>query len=92
MSKVFTKQEVSAHSSDSDLYLIVNGNVYDVTKFIQEHPGGEEVLLELGGQDATEAYLDIGHSESADKLLESYKVGTIDPDSEVNIVISYQEF
>lgn len=39
--------------------------------------GGEEVLLDVGGQDATEAFEDVGHSDEAREILEGLKVGTL---------------
>ncbi|KAK8581033.1 hypothetical protein V6N12_071279 [Hibiscus sabdariffa] len=51
--------------------------VLNVTKFQEEHPGGEEVLIELAGKDATQAFKDIGHSKSAQKLLLKYQVGVL---------------
>lgn len=38
MSRVFTKDEVSVHNLANDLLLIIDGNVYDVTRFQHEHP------------------------------------------------------
>lgn len=47
--------------------VIIHGDVYDVTKYLDEHPGGEEVLLEVSGdsEDASGAFDDIGHSSDA---------------------------
>jgi Cytochrome b5-like Heme/Steroid binding domain len=39
--------------------------------------GGEEVLLDVGGQDATEAFEDVGHSDEAREILEGLKVGKL---------------
>lgn len=39
--------------------------------------GGEEVLLDVAGQDATEAFEDVGHSDEAREILEGMKVGTV---------------
>lgn len=39
--------------------------------------GGEEVLLDVGGQDATEAFEDVGHSDEAREILESMLVGNL---------------
>lgn len=50
--------------------------------------GGEEVLLDVGGQDATEAFEDVGHSDEAREILEGLLVGELkrlvrpDPPSE----------
>ena len=38
MGATFTPSEVSKHSTAEDLYLIVHGKVYNVTKFQHEHP------------------------------------------------------
>jgi cytochrome b involved in lipid metabolism len=43
-----------------------------------QHPGGEEVLLDEGAKDATEAFEDVGHSDEARELLEKYYVGDLD--------------
>lgn len=42
-----------------------------------QHPGGEEVLLEQGGNDATEPFEDIGHSTDARQMMESFKIGEL---------------
>lgn len=39
MSKTFTAADVAAHKTPQDLYIIVDGDVYDVTKFQEDHPG-----------------------------------------------------
>lgn len=39
--------------------------------------GGEEVLLDVGGQDATEAFEDVGHSDEAREILDGLVVGTL---------------
>ena len=39
--------------------------------------GGEEVLLDVGGQDATEAFEDVGHSDEAREILSGLQIGTI---------------
>jgi cytochrome b involved in lipid metabolism len=39
MSKVFTTSDVASHKKPDDLYIIVDGDVYDVTKFQDDHPG-----------------------------------------------------
>lgn len=49
--------------------------VYDVTKYVRDHPGGADVLIDVAGADATEEYADVGHSEDADEILNSYLIG-----------------
>lgn len=76
--KVFTFEEVAAHNTTDDLWVVYNGKVYDVTKYLDEHPGGEEVVLDVAGTDATEAFNDIGHSDEAHEVLEALLVGKVE--------------
>ncbi|KAJ6099124.1 cytochrome b5-like heme/steroid binding domain-containing protein [Penicillium canescens] len=73
----FTKEEISKHNSPHSLYMVIHGKVYDCTKFVNKHPGGEEVILEVAGQDATEPYDEVGHSEDADRILRNYYIGEL---------------
>jgi cytochrome b5 len=50
--------------------------VYDVTKYLDDHPGGAEVMLDVAGQNADEFFEDIGHSKEARKELEKHLIGT----------------
>ncbi|KAF2098301.1 cytochrome b5 [Rhizodiscina lignyota] len=75
--KEFTYEEVSGHSSKKDLYLVIHDKIYNASSFIDEHPGGEEVLLDVGGQDATEAFEDVGHSDEAREILTGLLVGKL---------------
>ncbi|KAI1141511.1 cytochrome b5 [Hypoxylon sp. FL0543] len=77
MSLELTYQDVAEHNTKKDLFLVIHDKIYDATKFIDEHPGGEEVLLDVGGQDATEAFEDVGHSDEARETLEQLLVGTL---------------
>lgn len=44
---------------------------------VLQHPGGEEVLMNLSGKDATQCFDEIGHSDEAKQLCESYKIGQL---------------
>ncbi|KAL9397713.1 hypothetical protein Peur_011966 [Populus x canadensis] len=76
--KVFTLEEVSAHNSPKDCWLVVEGRVYDLTKFLEDHPGGDDVLLSATGKDATDDFEDVGHSSTARALMDEFYVGDID--------------
>lgn len=82
MPKLFTYKEVADHNTQNDIWMIINDKVYDCSKFVDEHPGGEEILFDLAGQDATGAFIDIGHSDDATNMLESLYVGDLDKNSE----------
>ena len=76
---IFTLADVSCHNNSSSCWIIIEGNVYDVGRFLDEHPGGEEVILELAGMDATEGFDQIGHSDDARDLLKKMCIGRLDP-------------
>ncbi|KAJ1704275.1 hypothetical protein LUZ63_004054 [Rhynchospora breviuscula] len=78
MGKVYTLSEVSEHNTNKDCWLIINGKVYDVTKFLEDHPGGDDVLISSTGKDATDDFEDVGHSTTARAMMDEYYVGDID--------------
>ncbi|XP_071381225.1 cytochrome b5 type B [Centroberyx affinis] len=78
--KYYTLEEIRAHNVSKDTWLIIHDKVYDITGFLEEHPGGEEVLLEQAGADATESFEDVGHSTDAREMLEQYFVGELHMD------------
>uniref|UniRef100_A0A671MCL7 Cytochrome b5 heme-binding domain-containing protein n=1 Tax=Sinocyclocheilus anshuiensis TaxID=1608454 RepID=A0A671MCL7_9TELE len=75
--KYYTREEVQAHNMSKDTWLIIHDKVYDITSFMEEHPGGEEVLLEQAGADATESFEDVGHSTDAREMLQQYYIGEL---------------
>ncbi|XP_054783066.1 cytochrome B5-like [Prosopis cineraria] len=77
-SKAFTFEEVAKHNHKNDCWIIINGKVYDVTPFLEEHPGGDEVLLLAAEKDATDDFEDVGHSDSAKEMMEKYLAGDVD--------------
>ncbi|KAM5346632.1 hypothetical protein ACJ41O_009637 [Fusarium nematophilum] len=75
--KEFTMQDVAEHNTKNDMFLVIHDKVYDATKFLDEHPGGEEVMLDVAGQDGTEAFEDVGHSDEAREALDVLYVGEL---------------
>jgi len=69
MSKTFKESEVASHKTPDSLWIIVDGDVYDVTKFADEHPGGKKILQRVGGKDASKPFWKY-HNES---ILKKYK-------------------
>jgi len=79
--KVFRLEEVKEHNvgkgAKRSVWTVIHDKVYDVTKFLDEHPGGEEILIENGGMDSTENFEDVGHSSDAREMLEEYYIGEL---------------
>ena len=49
----YTRKEVAEHKCENDAWIVLNGEVYDVTRWLSRHPGGAKVLLHYAGEDAT---------------------------------------
>lgn len=47
--KLISQAELEKHNQPEDCWIALHGNVYDVTKFLPEHPGGAEVISCLAG-------------------------------------------
>ncbi len=77
MSKTYTWEEVAKHNTKADCWVVFEGKVLNITNFLSEHPGGEEVIMDHAGKDITQPFEDIGHSENAKELSEKYIVGKV---------------
>ena len=72
--------DVASRNSKKSCYVTMGTSVYDVTLFLDQHPGGGNLILEYGGRDITEIMGDEishSHSESAYEFLEDYRVGFV---------------
>uniref|UniRef100_A0A8C8FMS7 Cytochrome b5 n=1 Tax=Oncorhynchus tshawytscha TaxID=74940 RepID=A0A8C8FMS7_ONCTS len=78
--KYYRLSEIEEQNTFKSTWIIINFNVYDVTKFLEEHPGGEEVLREQAGGDATESFEDVGHSSDAKEMAANMVIGELHPD------------
>jgi len=77
MSKAFTVAEVAQHKTDDSLFIIVDGSVYDLTKFKDEHPGGQKILKRVAGKDASKQFWKY-HSENVlNKFGPKLKIGEV---------------
>ncbi|KAI4523533.1 hypothetical protein K525DRAFT_254520 [Schizophyllum commune Loenen D] len=77
-----TLQQVAEHNSATSCWVIINNKVYDVTEFLQEHPGGPDIILKYAGRDATQVYEPIHPRDALDKNLPPSKhLGPVDAQS-----------
>lgn len=73
--------EVKKHNNPKDCWLVIAGNVYDVTSYPNLHPGGADLILKYCGKDATTAFQTKGgkgsHSDKALQILSQFYIGKL---------------
>ena len=74
--RFYTKEEVSLHCGIHDCWIMAQGKVYDVTRYLSLHPGSLSTLLRKGGQDCTQDYH--FHSKRARILWKKYHIGYVE--------------
>ena len=74
----YTLNQISLHNKPDDTWIIIDNKVLDVTKFLKEHPGGEQTILDWAGKDGTVAFDEVGHSQDAWDMIDEYVVGVVD--------------
>merc|ERR1719453_1446765 len=52
----YTLEDVAKHNSKQSCWVVLDGQVLNVTNFLSEHPGGELAILTFAGKDATEEF------------------------------------
>ncbi|ETW84025.1 hypothetical protein HETIRDRAFT_449612 [Heterobasidion irregulare TC 32-1] len=83
--KIVTLDELRQHTTKASMWVLIDGKVYDATNFLDEHPGGDEVILSESGKDGTEAFEDVGHSDEARAMLPGMLVGELEKGSLPNV-------
>lgn len=71
----YDMEEVAKHNKESDAWVVVMGNVINVTHFLNLHPGGKPILLEKAGTDATEMFLTIHPPGTLEKHAQDKIIG-----------------
>ncbi|GAV69899.1 Cyt-b5 domain-containing protein/FA_desaturase domain-containing protein [Cephalotus follicularis] len=72
--KYITCEELKEHNTPEDLWISIQGKVYNVTDWAKEHPGGDIPLLNLAGQDVTDAFIAY-HPGTAWQYLDKFFTG-----------------
>lgn len=74
----YTLTQVSLHASETSCWTIIDGNVYDLTMWIGQHPGGEKAILSICGKDGTAVFSGKhGMNGKQATILAGFKIGTL---------------
>lgn len=74
----YTMVDVAAHKDASSCYSVINDSVYDVTMWVNMHPGGKGAILSLCGVDGTERFMKKHKGgEKYITILARYKIGVV---------------
>lgn len=72
----FSMEEVKCHVTADDMWMAVEGRVYDVSDVVERHPGGE-AIFKGAGIDATEGFFGTQHPDSARSTLAKFLIGRV---------------
>jgi 4-hydroxysphinganine ceramide fatty acyl 2-hydroxylase len=78
--RIYTAEDVARHNTSASCWVSHGGKVYDVTSFLADHPGGDDLVLQYAGRDVDAAMKNKAeheHSESAYDMLEEFSVGRL---------------
>lgn len=77
-SRIIAIDELAKHSDSKDCWIAIHGRVLDITPFLNEHPGGPDVVVSVSGRDCTHEFEDVGHTDSARRLGDKYIIGSLE--------------
>ncbi|KAJ4749162.1 Cytochrome B5-like protein [Rhynchospora pubera] len=72
----YTKEQVSKHNTRTDCWIIVKHKVYDVTSYVEEHPGGD-AILNNAGRDSTEGFYGPQHATRVFDMVDEFYIGDL---------------
>ncbi len=84
--------DVASHNTKKSCYVTVGANVYDMTSFLDDHPGGGDLILEHGGKDVSDIMRDESshsHSESAYEMLDECLIGFVAKEPVLKAVVEH---
>ena len=76
--QTYSMTDVSSHKDTQGCWTMINGNVYDLTPWINQHPGGAEAILSLCGNDGNEAFnSQHGGQTKPEEVLKGFLIGKL---------------
>lgn len=76
---VYTLSQVEENNNKTSCWTIIGGNVYDITSYVPNHPGGEKEILQICGKDGSQLFSKPQEHKDggASNVLDTLKIGTM---------------
>jgi len=76
-----SRASIAAHNTPDDLWCIIDSHIYDLSDFLDAHPGGSVVLTQIAGTDATAAFYNLHRHEVLQKYRPSLCIGLVEDET-----------
>lgn len=86
--------DVASHNTSKSCFVTIGDEVYDVTSFLDDHPGGSDLILDYGGKDVSEIMEDGSsheHSEAAYEILHENRIGFMATKADLKSVVDHEK-
>jgi len=70
-------EEVSKHTTEEDCWCVVNGEVLNVSSFLNDHPGGVNAIMAYAGKDASETFAMFHPKDTIDEYAPHVRIGKL---------------
>ena len=77
MESIYKIEDIMEHNKRDDCWIVINNIVYDITDFIDDHPGGDSILITVAGTDASNFFNELHRPELLEEIAINYKIGII---------------
>merc|ERR1712159_809215 len=84
--QALTRDRVLTHNNISDCWIIIDNKVFDITKFLKNHPGGSKILLDVAGRDVTIQFQKYHRWSLLKKYIPSLQIGIVQTNKSEKIV------
>ncbi|KAJ1642915.1 hypothetical protein IWQ61_010585 [Dispira simplex] len=71
----YTLEDIKKHNKEDDCWCVIQGKVYNITHYLDFHPGGKKELMRVAGRDATKLFMLTHHWVNVDSQLDHCLVG-----------------
>ncbi|KAM3321116.1 cytochrome B5-like protein [Capsicum chacoense] len=75
--QTYSKAEVAVHNKRTDCWIIIKDKVFDVTSYVEEHPGGD-AILDHAGDDSTEGFYGPQHATRVFEMIDDFCIGNLE--------------